>query len=265
MNTTRHDDSHLDGPATWAASLAAALPLAVFLLLHLLFAAQGLASLGNVRLLGHPLWASVLRVSVEPSVLFYLFVLAGCLVHGSSASRAGRIRTWAGLFTVLLFSAGAIRPKDEYFYVSWLPFFAALLLALLLTRSLAPLRAMWRGWRQDWTQASFALFALLEFLVLAGFDEMPGPRGAKSTWEAVALALLVAGAVAYMRARGQAGRAAALVAGAALSGGACPLLHLLLLGKLTPSRTFRWPPGARRSARACSCWECGSLRCCSRG
>ncbi len=76
--------------------LLAVLPLAGFIFLHFLFNVQRLPAFAFIRLLDRPLWASVLRVSVEPSLSFYLFVLAGCLVAKTPIC-------WAGCSEISLF------------------------------------------------------------------------------------------------------------------------------------------------------------------
>jgi hypothetical protein len=150
-------------------------------------------------------------------MLFYLVILAGFLVAWVKGFPRWADTTLGWLATLLLFSAGALRPRDPYFWVSWAPFFLVLIAALLLSRSIAPLKALWRGWRQDWTRVSLALLALLEFIVWASFDEMPNPGGAKAFWETAALAVLAAGAVWVMRLGSKNARILAILASAALS------------------------------------------------
>jgi hypothetical protein len=94
------------------------------------------------------------------------------------------------------------------------PFLLTLVLSLALRPSPAPLRALARGWRRDGTRASFALLGFLSFLLWVSFDEMPGPRALSRL---VVTAILIAGAVGYLRATGRVARLAALLGGAALS------------------------------------------------
>jgi hypothetical protein len=70
---------------------------------------------------------------------------------------------------------------------------------------------------QDWTRVSFALIAILEFIVLSSFDEMPGPRASRALWKSLSAAVLVLGALWYMRAPQRAGRIAALLGSAVQS------------------------------------------------
>ena len=78
----------------------------------------------------------------------------------------------------------------------WLPSFAAILLGLLLTRSLKPLARLLRGTWNDWTRLSFALYAFaLPMFTVIFFD---GDWGVFQLYGLVFdTVLLAAGAVAF--------------------------------------------------------------------
>ena len=218
-------------PASWGAALTAALPLLAYIVLVLTTGPirQVMRAVGLTTLFDF-LWVNVIRAAPMP-MLFYLLLLGGLLLawlkgfpHWSFTylswlvifliSGMGII---PGLNSSYLREMGLIGFKDPYLQRIWIPFIITLLLALLLDHSIKPLRTLWQGWRRDWTVASFALFGILEFMVLTFFDEVPGPKSALIFWQLVAVALLAAGAVWYIRSRVKAGRILALLCSAALS------------------------------------------------
>lgn len=203
-------------PASWAATLAAALPLAGFPILwllaetiHRLFYAVHLDSLFRL------LWTDALRGSAMPTI-FHLLLLAGLL----TAWLKGFPRwsyPYLGWLLVFLISEMDIWVLDDpYLWRVWAPFLVTLLLAILLRPSREPLRALWRGWRRDWTLSSFAMLGILEFVVCASFDE--------KLWQSLSAAVLVVGALGYMRIPKRAGRVTALLGSAGLS----VALHIML-------------------------------------
>jgi len=201
-------------PASWGDVLAAILPLAGYALTVLM--AETMRRLlyaihwgGLFRVL----WADVIRQAPMP-MLFYVLLLGGLLFAWVKA-----FPRWSYPYLgwlVILISCW-LGVDDSYQWLMWGLWLFTMLLAVLLVRSTAPLIALWRNVRRDWTLASFALFGILLFMVLATFDEMPGPRASRTLWESLSAAVLVLGALWYMRASGRAGRIAALLSGAALS------------------------------------------------
>lgn len=94
---------------------------------------------------------------------------------------------------------------------AWIPFGVALLLALLVSRSLRPVLVFFTNMIEDWTLASFALFGCLPWMVLVAFDEMDRLF---SLYFMVGLTIfLVGSAYAYMRSRSTARRAISLLIG----------------------------------------------------
>jgi hypothetical protein len=61
------------------------------------------------------------------------------------------------------------------------------------------------------------LFSILEFMVLASFDEMPAPWVSEVLWQSLAIAALVGGALFYMRASSRTSRILILLVSATLS------------------------------------------------
>jgi hypothetical protein len=82
---------------------------------------------------------------------------------------------------------------------AWFPLVAAIILGLLLRRSLQPLARLLQGAWHDWTRLSLALYAFVPMLTVIFFDD---------DWGAIQLygllfdtVLLAAGAVAFLRSR----------------------------------------------------------------
>ena len=214
-----------DRPSPWGAVLAAILPLAGYPLAVLM--AKTLRRLSQGTVLDGPvrvLWTSVIQGGPIP-LLFYMFLLGGLLVAWRKGFPRWSFPYLGWLLVIVLFALGVSGRNAPPWWLSWGPLLGALLLAVLLGRSLAPLRTLWRSLLQDWTQVSLALFGLLEFIVLACFDEMPGPRGAKLFWQWVSSATLVASVAWYMRCTRTLGRIVALLGGAA-AGVTCSMVPI---------------------------------------
>ena len=195
-----------DDRSSWGAVLAATLPLVGFVCL---FAMAGVARrlLGAIHLdvLFRLLWADALRIAAMP-IVFYLLLLGGLLAAWLKDFPRWSYPYLGWLLVLLVPSLGSFGLHPPYLWRFWGPLLVTLLLAILLRPSLKPLRALWHGWQQDWTLSVFAVLGIVEFLNL--FDEIPGPRAA---WQSVCTAVLVVGAIAYMRISSRAGRVAALL------------------------------------------------------
>ena len=97
---------------------------------------------------------------------------------------------------------------------AWIPLLVTSAMALLLTRSVRPLRQLVMGIWHDWTRLSFGLYGIMPMAVWIVFDEVswnPAPYLFVST---VALG---AGALAYVRSAKTSQRALALLTGMTLS------------------------------------------------
>jgi hypothetical protein len=207
----------VDRPAPWGAVLAAVLPLAGYPLLVLMAKALHRLSQGTVLDgLFRVLWTSVIKAGPIP-LLFYALLLGGLLVAWRKGFPRWSFPYLGWLVVVVLFGVAVVRANAPPWWLNWGPLVVTILLAALIGRSLAPVRALWRSLLRDWTQASLALLSLLEIFVLASFDEMPGPRGARLFWQSASSAALVGGVVWYMRCTRRGGRIAALLGGAATS------------------------------------------------
>jgi hypothetical protein len=208
------------GPASWSATLAAGLPLVGFIgAISMTGTVRRLLDALHLQILFHLLWRDAIRAAAMPMV-FYLLLLGGLLVAWLKGFPRWSYPYLGWLPVFLISGVGISGLDDPYLPLIWGPLLITLLLAILLRPSLEPLSALWRSWRQDWTLSGFAVLGILEFLVWGSFDEMPGPR---DFWQSVSVAVLVVGALGYMRASGTAGRVAALlgsaVLGVALSAG----------------------------------------------
>ncbi len=123
---------------------------------------------------------------------------------------------WSYAYLGMSLYFGWINNNQFYFGVFykwwvWLPSLAAIVLGLLLTRSLKPLARLLQGAWNDWTRLSFALYAFASPLVMVVFFD--------GDWGVVQLyglffdiVLLAAGAVAFLRSRTIWGRVLSLQA-----------------------------------------------------
>jgi len=205
--------------ASWKAAIAAVLPLVCFPLLFLMTGTlRSLLFAAHLHFLYYALWTDVTTFGIY--IPFYLLLLFGFLFAWLRDFPRWSY-TYLGWLMIILISGLGISelndPYLKYLKLIWGPFLAALLIAVLLNPTIKPLKALWRSWRWDWTLASFMLFSILEFMVLASFDEMPGPSVSGIFWQALAVAALVGGALWYMRASGQARRILILLGSATAS------------------------------------------------
>jgi hypothetical protein len=201
------------GRSSWRAALATALLLVTFpAAWRLAHFPRLLLAGGRLDFLYRLLWTDVIRYAVSPAI-FYLVLLGGLLVAWRKDFPRWSYPYVGWLLVFLVFGFGVSGFDDPYLYRIWGPLLVTLLLAVLLRPSAEPLRALYHGWRGDWSLSCFAMLGPLEFMVIAGYDEMPGPR---VLFESLSAALLVLGALAYLRARRRAGRVAGLILGGGL-------------------------------------------------
>ena len=212
MDTT--DQPTLTGRCSWKGTLLAILPLLTFVLTALplrplpsLFRSTGLGPVFQILL------ENVLYVSVVPTKGFYWLVLAG-LVFAWKRNFPRWSYSYLGWLGVVILFEGFSNPAYSSPGQVWLPFLLALLVAVLVHPSLKPIRQSWWNWRKDWSLISFALLSMVEFLVWASYDEMPGPR---LFWMIPSAMILILGALGYLRLRTVSGRILALFGGTALS------------------------------------------------
>lgn len=92
----------------------------------------------------------------------------------------------------------------------WIPFLLMAVVALLLTRSVHPLRQLVTGVWHDWTRLSFGLYGIMPWAVWMGLDEV---RWNPAPYLLVSMVVLAAGALAYVRSARTSQRALALLAG----------------------------------------------------
>ena len=205
--------------ASWKATIAAILPLVCFPLLILMTGTmRSLLFSVHLDFLYYALWTDVTTFGIY--IPFYLLLLFGFLFAWLRDFPRWSY-TYLGWLMIILISGLGISelndPYLKYLKLIWGPFLVALLFSILLNPTIKPLKALWRSWLWDWTLASFMLFSILEFMVLASFDEMPGPSVSRVFWQALAVAALVGGALWYMRASGRSRRILILLGTATLS------------------------------------------------
>lgn len=207
------DQPALSGRCSWKETLLAVLPLLCFMLprgsLASLFRSAGLEPVFQV------ISKNILYVAVLPTQGFYWLVLAGFVFAWKRNFPRWSYPYLGWLGVVILFGGtgnrAAAGPSP---WLVWLPLFLALLVAVLVHPSIKPIQQSWRNWRKDWSLISFSLLSMVEFLVWAGYDEMPGPR---SFWRISSAIILILGALGYLRLRTFTGRILALLGGTALS------------------------------------------------
>ena len=205
--------------ASWKAAIAAVLPLVCFPLLFLSYGAiRDLLYAAHLDSLFGILMTDVTTFGIY--IPFYLLLLFGFLFAWLRDFPRWSY-TYLGWLMIILISGLGISelndPYLKYLKLIWGPFLVALLIAVLLNPTIKPLKALWRSWLWDWTLASFMLFSILEFMVVASFDEMPGPSVSGVIWQGLAVAVLVGGAFWYMRASGRSRRILILLGSSALS------------------------------------------------
>jgi hypothetical protein len=181
---------------------------------------------------GLPLWKTLL---LNPFLAFNWLILIGL----GAGILAGFPR-WAYPFLgwAILFAAWWADVGFYGYFLGWkiwLPLLGMLLITLLIRRSLAPLRNIFRGMRRDWTLLSLGVYIFYWWIGLTA-DESQHPF-----LPGIAITTLVisAGAWGYFRAAAPLRRVLALVVG---------LLLMVLSGLITQatwdSRTFVGMPSS---------------------
>jgi hypothetical protein len=100
-------------------------------------------------------------------------------------------------------------------YLAWIPFLLAVLVGLLLTRSLHPIARFFTNIRQDWTLGTYAMFAWMPMLISIGFDEIY--RLYSLVFKLVLTILMVATSLLYLRAGRHKSQSRIMVAGVLIS------------------------------------------------
>ena len=99
-------------------------------------------------------------------------------------------------------------------YLAWAPFLLAVLVGLLLTRSLRPMVSFLTNIRRDWTLGTYAMFAWMPMVIAIGFDEID--RQYSLVFKLLLTILMVTTSLLYMRTGRQEARSRILVAGVLL-------------------------------------------------
>jgi hypothetical protein len=123
-------------------------------------------------------------VGIYVYVAFYLFVLLGLLIGLVKAfprwaySYLGWSLVcawwWTDMYTKGFRLFGYTFGDEAWGWRAWAPLFLTVGIAILLTRSLRPLRELIHGIWQDWTLLSLALYSLVGFILLL-YDEVHSP------------------------------------------------------------------------------------------
>jgi hypothetical protein len=194
------NETRLGRRASWGEALIGALPFLLFGLAYLL---EGVVELSGYDRLAFELQVGSLN---RPTITLTLemgvhFICALGLLFGVLKGFPRWSYAYLGMSLYFCWSYN----NQFYFGVfhkwwAWLPSFAAIVLGLLLTRSLQPLARLLQGAWNDWTRLSFALYAFaVPMYTVFFFDD---------DWGAFQLyglffdtVLLAAGAVAFLRSR----------------------------------------------------------------
>jgi hypothetical protein len=201
--------------APWTAAFVGALPFLLFGLAYLL---EGITKLGGHygpafnlldgslldRSLNHP--AIILTTPMGVYFVSVLGLLVGIL---KGFPRWPYAYLGMSIYFGWYYSDGRFHGV-VYGLWGWLPLIAAIVLGLLLNRSLQPLTRLLQGAWNDWTRLTFALYAFaLPMLTVVFFDD---------DWGVLQLyglvfdtVLLAAGAVVFLRSRSTWGRVLSLL------------------------------------------------------
>jgi hypothetical protein len=99
-------------------------------------------------------------------------------------------------------------------YLAWAPFLMAVLVGLLLTRSLRPIAKFFANIRRDWTLGTYAMLAWMPMVIAIGFDEID--RQYSLVFKILLTILMVTTSLLYMRTGRQEARSRILVVGVLL-------------------------------------------------
>ncbi len=88
--------------------------------------------------------------------------------------------------------------RELWGWRAWVPLLVAMIIALLVTRSIRTLGKLFGNIWRDWTLATFAMFGLLPLLIAISFDEID--RRYSLYFMILLAAVLVAAATTYLRA-----------------------------------------------------------------
>jgi len=123
-------------------------------------------------------------VGIYVYLSFYLFVLLGLLIGLLKAfprwaySYLGwsLVYTWwwTSMYTNGLKLFGYTFGNETWGWRIWAPLFLTIGIAILLTRSIRPLRELVLGFWQDWTLLSLAMYSFVGFMMLL-YDEVRSP------------------------------------------------------------------------------------------
>jgi hypothetical protein len=165
-------DTWVGRRASWVAALVGALPFLLFGLAYLL---EGFAELGgHSRLAFNLLDGSLNRpaITLTPLMGVYFVSVLGLLFGVLKGfPRWSYAYLGMSLYFGWYYSNGSFYGV-EYGSWAWLPSLAAILLGLLLSRSLQPLARLLQGAWNDWTRLSFALYAFAAPMVtIVFFDD----------------------------------------------------------------------------------------------
>jgi hypothetical protein len=185
---------------SWGEALIGALPFLLFGLAYLL---EGVTELGGHNRLAFKLLdGSLNRPSITltaPMGVYFVTVLGLLFGVLKGFPRWSYAYLGMSIYFGWYYGNGSYHGV-EYNSWAWLPLFSAIILGLLLTRSLQPLAQLLQGAWNDWTRLSFALYAFaVPMFTVFFFDDDWG------TFQLYSLffdtVLLAAGAVAFLRSR----------------------------------------------------------------
>jgi hypothetical protein len=207
------------GPSSWAETVAGMIPF----LLHPIFFVFGSVMVSLVKDWSPP-EPVVLTISSALALIY-----AGAVMTVLGTSWVKGFPRWCYPYWALglAFSAllvGAATPGLRIFghtfgrnelwgWRAWIPVLVVAMVALLLSRSVRPLRQLVVGIWHDWTRLSFGFYGFLPLALMIVFDEVHG----EEPYVAVLGVILAIGALAYMRSSRTWQRALTLLLGMTLT------------------------------------------------
>lgn len=76
------------------------------------------------------------------------------------------------LYMTNVATPGFLFDRELWGWRAWIPFAVVVVISLLITRSLRPLRKFFTNIKEDWTLLTFGLFGSMPLLIMLSFDEV---------------------------------------------------------------------------------------------
>lgn len=208
LSTGEVNETWVERRASWGEALIGALP---FLLYGLAYFLEGVAEYGGHDFPAFTLLDGIYNhraiILTAPKGVFFVSVLG--LLFGVLKGFPRWSYAYLGMSLYFGWSYSIFLYGEDFNLWPILPSIVAIILGLLLTRSLQPLAQLLQGAWNDWTRLSFAFYAFALLLTVSFFDDDWG------VFQLYGLlfdtVLVAAGAVAFLRSRTIWGRVLSLL------------------------------------------------------